>query len=564
MQAMWTVVWLAPLLVTFLAFYFKPLVFLMKDEQLLLETPQSREVHNGPGRVFYVPFLHKATKRAAILLDEMEYVVVTESLTGVQRSEVGPKLLFQGAYETIGEKQKKLILKPDEYVKVLDSLIGEVRIVRGPKVMVPAPTETLPGGKQMAASLKRHEYVRLTDVVTGEMRVEKGEQLVVPKAMEHMEQKKSAVDVDLETAVLVASKETGQQRLVTEKGLFFPGAYDEIIEVRKLIRVEPHETAIVVDQHGTYTFYNGSAASSDKGTAFFLQPHCSLVSMEWSTMSPMEYSGDSAVRRQRRVATKNSVKKIDLRSKYLFFDYNVRTSDNVELVLEGTIFWQVVDPEQMIKSTGDPQGDVWYHCRSSLIAAVSRAPLEAFMTDFNTIVNAAAQTDSTFYQTRGVVVHSLEVTRYECADKKTSTVLQEIIQETTNRINRLQQQHSENEVSREKMAGEIEIEKQRTALIQAKAENDRMLATSAGESDGLKLAKNADVFLKTLGEAIPNNSDRINLLRFFGEQNAATQQAEHLASGHAHLFLTPQDMNLKLKVHSNGDNNSIGSEFEKP
>jgi len=283
--------------------------------------------------------------------------------------------------------------------------------------------------------------------------------------------------------------------------------------------------------------------------------------MEWSTMSPLEYSSDTVVRKQRRVATKSTVQKIDLRSKYLFFDYNVRTSDNVELVLEGTIFWQVVDPEQMIKSTGDPQGDVWYHCRSSLISAVSRASLEAFMTDFNTIVNAAAQTDSDFYKTRGVAVHSLEVTRYECADKKTSSVLQEIIQETTNRINRLQQQHSENEVSRERMTGEIEIEKQRTALIQARAENDRMLATSIGESDGIKLAKNAEIFLKTLHEAIPDSTDRIGLLKFFGEHNAVTQQTEHLASGRANLFLTPQDMNLKLKVHSN----SFGTdEYEKP
>jgi regulator of protease activity HflC (stomatin/prohibitin superfamily) len=432
--------------------------------------------------------------------------------------------------------------------------------VQGPKVLVLAPTETSPEGKKMAASLKRHEYVRLTDAVTGEVRIEKGEQLVVPRAMETMEKKQSAVDVDLETAVLVVSKETGQQRLVVEKGLFFPGAYDEILEVRKLIRVEPHETAIVLDQDGNYTFYNGSTESSDKGTAFFLQPHCSLVTMEWSTMAPLEYSADSAARKQRRVATKTPVKKIDLRSKYLSFDYNVRTSDNVELIVEGLVFWQVVDPEQMLKATGDPQGDVWYHCRSSLIAAISRASLETFMTDFNTIVNSAAQTDEEFYKTRGVSVHSLEVTRYECTDKKTSSVLQEIIQETTNRINRLQQQHSENEVSRERMAGEIEIEKQRAALIHAKTENDRILATSVGESDGIKLAKNAEVFLTILGEAIPNSDDRLNLLRFFGEQNAATQQAEHLASGHANLFLTPQDMNLKLKVHSH----SVGSDFEKP
>merc|ERR1719333_480791 len=124
------------------------------------------------------------------------------------------------------------------------------------------------------------------------------------------------------------------------------------------------------------------------------------------------------------------------------------------------------------------------------------------MTDFNSIVNSAAQTDSAFYQTRGVAVHSLEVTRYECVDKKTSAVLQEIIQETTNRINRMQQQQSENDVLREKMNGEIELEKQRKELIQTKSDNDRIKAIIEGEAEGLRLAKNAESFLATLGKLL--------------------------------------------------------------
>merc|ERR1719433_2464260 len=97
----------------------------------------------------------------------------------------------------------------------------------------------------------------------------------------------------------------------------------------------------------------------------------------------------------------------------------------------------------MIHATGDPKGDVWYHCRSLLIQAVSRVTLEVFMVKFNEIVQNAANRDDQFYMDRGVCVHNLEVTRYACADEKTSRVLQEIIQETTNRINQLQQQHSE-------------------------------------------------------------------------------------------------------------------------
>merc|ERR1712139_27703 len=144
---------------------------------------------------------------------------------------------------------------------------------------------------------------------------------------------------------------------------------------------------------------------------------------------------------------------------------------------------------------GDPKGDVWYHCRSSLIQAISRVSLETFMVEFNDIVMKAARTDDTFFEERGVCVHSLEVTRYECADKQTSKVLQEIIQETTNRINRMQQQQSENDVLKEKMAGEIEIEKQKKELIQTKSDNDRLRAIVEGEAEGLCLAKKAQAFL---------------------------------------------------------------------
>merc|ERR1739849_48409 len=112
--------------------------------------------------------------------------------------------------------------------------------------------------------------------------------------------------------------------------------------------------------------------------------------------------------------------------------------------------------------------------------------------------------DDKFYNDRGVAVHNLEVTRYECVDKKTSAVLQEIIQETTNRINRLQQQQSENDVLKEQMSGEIEIEKQRKDLIQAKSDNDRMKAVIEGEASGLRLAKSAQTFFGILSDELPD------------------------------------------------------------
>merc|ERR1712178_64128 len=240
------------------------------------------------------------------------------------------------------------------------------------------------------------------------------------------------------------------------------------------------------------------------------------------------------------------VTKIDTRSQYAFFEYNVRTSDNVELILEGTIFWQVVDVPKMIETTGDPKGDVWFHARSCMIQAVSRVTLEAFMSEFNDIVKRAASTEDSFYSDRGVKMHALEVTRYACADGTTSAVLQEIIQETTNRINRMQKQQSDNEVQREKVAGEIEVEKQKTDLVQAKCDNDRKRAIIEGEADGLRLAKSASTFLSILSDTLPDDDARLKLYRFFEEQRESTKRAEHISSGNAQLILTPQDINLKV------------------
>mmetsp|Transcript_4562 Transcript_4562/g.7896 ORF Transcript_4562/g.7896 Transcript_4562/m.7896 type:complete len:209 (+) Transcript_4562:408-1034(+) len=204
----------------------------------------------------------------------------------------------------------------------------------------------------------------------------------------------------------------------------------------------------------------------------------------------------------------------------------------------------------MIETTGDPKGDVWFHARSCMIQAVSRATLETFMAEFNDIVTKAAGVDDKFYTERGVKMHSLEVTRYECADSKTSAVLQEIIQETTNRINRMQKQQSDNDVQREKMSGEIEVEKQKTALVQARCDNERVRAIIEGEADGLRMAKSASTFLSVLAESLPNDDARLQLFRNFQDQQEATKRTEHLSSGKAQLFLAPQDMNLKLKMHS--------------
>jgi len=465
--------------------------FLKPDEQLVLEGPSSITVVNGPMTAWFQPIINRAHKRKALQLEEKQYAKIKDTLTGKMTVVAGPTLHFMNPY--------------DEHVGTHDKIV-----------------------------LLSHQYARLVDSATGDMRVERGEQNIVPGPFEHVIEQRDAVYVDDETAVLVLSKETGQQRLVTDKGLFFPGKHDQIEEVRKLIRVEPHEVAVVRDNAGTYHFYLGASKDEHNtdatGTTFFLRPHEELVTMMWSSGTSPEDLKQNVVRNAKTVAFKVPVQKIDMRPQYAFFEYTVRTSDNVELVLEGTIFWQVSDVPKMIKRTGDPKGDVWYHARSALIQAVSTVTLETFMASFNEIVQQAAATDKAFYDERGVMLHNLEVVRYEPKDAETGRTLQAIIQETTNHINRMQAQKSENEVEKEKMAALIDIEKQRAGLIREKTANDKLEASVAGEAEGTRLAQSTLAFMAQLEKSVGAEESRVALLKFFAEQKTEMARAARYAS----------------------------------
>ena len=112
------------------------------------------------------------------------------------------------------------------------------------------------------------------------------------------------------------------------------------------------------------------------------------------------------------------------------FEFNCRTADNVELVLEGTFFWQVVDVEKMIKVTGDTTGDICNHARSKFIQLISKVTLKEFMNNFNSLASQAHESDDEFYTMRGCQIHTLEVTAYRCKDASTARILEQIIQES--------------------------------------------------------------------------------------------------------------------------------------
>jgi regulator of protease activity HflC (stomatin/prohibitin superfamily) len=449
----------------------------------------------------FTPGPYEAVLRVqeAKLVEPHEYAVVKDHLSGSSRNELGPQLLQVGAYEELLEVASKVMLQKDEYLRLLDERTGAERVLTGPQTVVPEPWENAPDGKQQAAF------------------------------------------VTTESAVLVLTRTTGQQRLEKAPGVFIPAPYERVLKVRRKIHVLPHEAVVVRAANGAITVRSGT--SSGGSNAFFLEPYTEVVEMNWSS-----YNRPGAEEPVPRLPVTN----IDLRSQKMFFNYEVRTGDNVKLRLEGTIFWQVKDVAALISMTSDPSGDVSQHARSALIQGVSKVPLSRFMSDFNNITTEAFRTQASdgFYAERGVELQSMELTRFDCVDEETAAVLQQIIQETTNRINELQKADSENEVRSAHLQADIALEKQRTELIRTRAENSRLEAEMAGQADGTKLVKSAATFIDGLNASLPSVDARVELYRLHETTKGRNTDTQNLAAGNAKLFLTPQDLNLKLQMGS--------------
>merc|ERR1719371_128648 len=145
---------------------------------------------------------------------------------------------------------------------------------------------------------------------------------------------------------------------------------------------------------------------------------------------------------------------------------------------------------------------------------------------------------------RGCQIHTLEVTAYRCKDDSTARILEQIIQETTNRMNRLSQQESENEIKMFAMSGEIEQETRRAELLKVLQTHKLMEARNEGEAE----AERVRAFLAETAEAVPALEARVGLWNVLRKHDAL----QAVSSGPAKLYFTPSDVNLSIETKEAG------------
>jgi hypothetical protein len=126
-----------------------------------------------------------------------------------------------------------------------------------------------------------------------------------------------------------------------------------------------------------------------------------------------------------------------------------------------------------------------------------------------------------------------------CKDGDTQRILLEIIQETTNRLNRLQQQESRNEIRLKEIQGEIEAEEMRGQLLDVQREHTHAEAAMAGEAE----AERTRAFLAGLGDGV-SSEDGLVLFRLLRKQEIM----QALSQGTAQLYFTPSDVDLSIET----------------
>jgi len=507
-----------------------------------------RRLVKGP--TTFVPSPHDIVQKRepAVCLQMNQYVRVENTLNGAIRIERGEKMFWLQPHEKHSGIKEAYLLSADQQVR-LRNAAGEIRCEVGPQMVFPNVTEELVNGKvETAIRLSTWEFCHIQDKESGTTRLERGEKVIFLGPNDTVVKGKTkAYVIDKTHAVLVRDRQTGIQKLISEPQLFFPKPDQEVVEIRERISLTSNQAVILKDPEGNLHIRFGSNDSSDEATSsapssFFLPPHWETVTLMWS-------------RGRRREKRDLAITIFDTRPQYMSFEFNCRTSDNVEMVLEGTFFWEVEDIAAMLRFTGDAPGDVCAHARSCFIQLISKVTLQEFMEQFNDIALKAAKADDVFYTQRGIKIHSLEVTRYACADRSTAVILEQIIAETTNRMNRLSCQESENEVKLAELDGEEQALNKKSSVLKIQQRHKIEMARTEGMAEAEKCLS----FLRRIEDG-SSDADEDGGIGLAGGHSAALAQElwhalrkaeaiRNVSSGTATVYFPPKDANLVLEHH---------------
>jgi hypothetical protein len=338
--------------------------------------------------------------------------------------------------------------------------------------------------------------------------------------------------------------------------------------------------------NGTYAdpLASGDSSSSDgvattSGTSFFLPPYASMLTFEWTVGYDVEDQGGAA--ESSRAGEMRTFSRLDQRMQQLFFQYDdVRTNDNIEFEVEGTIFWQIQDVPKLVTATNDPTGDIWHRMRSQISQAAGNynyAGLLASLRNMTAIVREQ-ELDHPFYTMRGIKVYDFQLIEVELKDEELeANIVDAMALEAIDRINRVNQEISESEVEIVRLQGifnvdaaraqneqDLEVlraqnalimeanqhelklqqqenlmllEQERTSYLDVLRDNSMLEAQTIGETEGMIQGAAINQYLTSLNTSDLSLSEAVRMYELRLAYQNANATTANIASGAAELYL---------------------------
>jgi len=475
-----------------------------ETEQLWIQTLTGEEILNGPVVCTCFGPLKTVQKRSATTLTTKQYMHIKNVKNGNINLQKGPGMIFMHPYERIDLAPRDGIsLKPNEYIKIVNNRNGQIRVERGEKIEYLEPFEELMDG---------------------------GVKKVHP--------------VDETHAILVRDIRNGSQTLITEPQMFVPSENQEVLASQDLFVLKEFEVVALIDPKGNFIFKHGWVKQE---ASFFVPPFYKVLEHSWSRTSVRKSLAEGQGKNTLESYTdEETFHRIDMRHRFMPYTFVARTHDNVEIITDIVFGWQIKDVERMINKTKDTTNDICLIARSEIIEKVAKLSFREFMHEVNAVVeNAVLQADKKVYEERGILVTSIQVEGFSCKHANTEKVLQETVQETTNKMNRVLKQETTNEVIRVEMEGKIREEELKKRVLEIQYEHEQIMARTDGDAD----AKRVHSFITSLGDEL-SLEQKLVIFNIMAKKESISQ----LASGTGvTLFCAPQDVNLNLSAFTSFD-----------
>lgn len=399
-------------------------------------------------------------------ISQNQFVKIKTTSTGCVKVLKGPRSVFEDFDEEILEIGKMVMLNDTQYLYVTHEDNGTIDIVSGPRIVCPGPYDQLSSIKNIIPLMK-DEYVKIKDNKSGKIRVVQGEnKIILLYNEEQITDICKAHEINDQTGVIVKDMDTGDIKLITlnenqNPYMFFPTPNQDIVDQHKKIILQRHEIVVIIDETGDYSFKSGK----DDTKSFFIHPKSRLLTHFWST----DLTDESTTR---------EVTRFDSRRQYMDFEFNVCTSDNVEIKMNLNFYWQIVDLTKLVKKTDNVTKDICMFVINQISNIIMKKKMHEISNEILMLIQENLSTDDQFFEDRGVIIHRIEVTKW----KYTLDILEEeyqmMIKETANNIRKSVQ-----------LEWELKFETMKSELNKLQHSNAEDITQNTWLYDGSKIAK---------------------------------------------------------------------------